>query len=150
IQRSSNTESTIRTVNKLLERQWKAVVDQADKELIPDKVMLMAGGHPQRARVIWKKLRLRQEFPMNFSEALFPWRISLKPSGSSLSQTDLPFRPAYFLALKRDAGIYVPAVGELSPAPNYGASTEAQAELMNPPREGWPGESSFCLMLALK
>src|SRR5947209_3149244 len=61
-QKQSNTELTIQTLMGVLDQQWQAVIDQANKEPIPDGVLLMAGGNAPRARVIWIKLRLKQEF----------------------------------------------------------------------------------------
>jgi prepilin-type N-terminal cleavage/methylation domain-containing protein len=72
-QRSSNTESTIRTLTTVLNRQWKAVSEQADLETPPGTVLQgLASNDSARAKVIWRKLRLAQEFPMNFSEVLGP------------------------------------------------------------------------------
>ncbi|MBI3409453.1 MAG: prepilin-type N-terminal cleavage/methylation domain-containing protein [Planctomycetes bacterium] len=68
-QRASTTESNMRAVYRVLAQQWQGVLDMADKENIPDGVVAMAGGDGRRARVIWKCLRLRQEFPMTFAEA---------------------------------------------------------------------------------
>lgn len=73
--RSSNTQLGIRTVDKVLAQHWKAVIDKASKEEVPAGVMSMAVGPNQakRARVIWVTLRLKQEFPMSYQEALAPW-----------------------------------------------------------------------------
>src|SRR5262249_30263070 len=48
---------------------------QASKEDIPADIYTMAGGpgNEARARVIWIKLRLRQEFPESFAEARAPF-----------------------------------------------------------------------------
>ncbi len=76
-QKAANTELTIQKVNDALKTHWGAVIDQARAERIPDNIYLMAGGPSdpdsvRRARVIWIKLRLKQQFPMNFKEALTP------------------------------------------------------------------------------
>src|SRR5438105_3266921 len=68
-QKQSNTSLTIQTLMGVLDQQWQAVIDQANKEAIPDGVLLMAGSNAPRARVIWIKLRLKQEFPMSYAEA---------------------------------------------------------------------------------
>jgi prepilin-type N-terminal cleavage/methylation domain-containing protein len=120
-QRNSTTEATITTLASLLDQQWRAVIDQANKETIPASVMNMAGNDVRRARVIWTKLRLKQEFPMNFTEALNPF---MTPNGSYLSASDLPPRSAYVSALR-----------------GIPASTDPQV---------WPTESSACLLLALQ
>src|SRR5437660_1405276 len=74
-QRSSTTNGTIQTVNSELQKQWAAVIALADKDALPPVVISMAGGNERRARVIWKKLRLKEAFPMNFKEALTPWSL---------------------------------------------------------------------------
>jgi hypothetical protein len=51
---------------------------------------------PRRARYIWTKLRLKQEFPVTFAEALAPWNT---PPTGYLTQTDLPPRADYVTAL---------------------------------------------------
>ncbi|HLJ94176.1 MAG TPA: prepilin-type N-terminal cleavage/methylation domain-containing protein [Gemmataceae bacterium] len=82
-QRSANTELTIQKVNDALKAHWRAVVDQAKTEDISSLavypgLLAMAGNDPsssdciRRARVIWIYLRLKQQFPMNFMEALNP------------------------------------------------------------------------------
>src|SRR5262245_24713302 len=85
-QRENRSEATIRTLGQALEQHWQKAVDQANKEVIPDWVFDVAGRDPggnaakdlpnyvQRARVIWIKIRLKQEFPMSFAEAINgPW-----------------------------------------------------------------------------
>jgi prepilin-type N-terminal cleavage/methylation domain-containing protein len=82
-QKAANTELTIQKVNDALKTHWRAVIEQARTEQIPDNnniyssLIAMAGGPSdpdsvRRARVIWIKLRLKQQFPMNFKEALTP------------------------------------------------------------------------------
>jgi len=72
-QRQDNTENTLRAVSQALQRQMEAVRTAAKSEPIPDYVRNnLAGGDPIRARVIWTKLRLVQEFPMTFAEARNP------------------------------------------------------------------------------
>jgi prepilin-type N-terminal cleavage/methylation domain-containing protein len=105
-QRRNTTETTMRQVYETLKRQMKAVADQADKEVIPDSVRAMAGGDDRRARVIWKKLRLRQEFPTTFAEAQAPWQAS--DPAFNLPPGDLP--PRYAQSLQSAA----PGTGESS------------------------------------
>src|SRR5262249_41665762 len=76
-QRKNNTELTVSKVATALHQQWMAVIDQAKKEQIPEPfysttLLPVAGNDDQRARVIWIKLRLKQEFPMTFAEAVNP------------------------------------------------------------------------------
>ena len=73
VQQKRATEATIQKVASELDRQWKAVVDQAKNEQVPSSVLTqLAGNDPRRARVIWIKLRLKQEFPMSYAEAKNP------------------------------------------------------------------------------
>src|SRR4051794_30268812 len=74
-QTQSNTETNIRTVDKVLRQQMDAVLSAADKEPVPLAVQNMAtaivGGTVadpdlKRARVIWRTLRLVQEFPTTY------------------------------------------------------------------------------------
>src|SRR6516164_4292107 len=75
-QKSSNTEVLITTLSRALNQHWMAVVDQAKNEPVPDIVTAnLAGGDPRLARVIWIKLRLKQEFPMTFAEVVHPATI---------------------------------------------------------------------------
>jgi prepilin-type N-terminal cleavage/methylation domain-containing protein len=124
-QRSSTTDETIKAVSSLLERQCSAVIAQADKDIIPSSVLFMAGGNDKRARVILKKLRLKQSFPMNFTEALNPWNL---PPGTSplLQPSDLPGLSGYKSAIQQSG-----LVPSANPA-------------------DWPKESAYCLVLALR
>jgi prepilin-type N-terminal cleavage/methylation domain-containing protein len=124
-QRGSTTESTIKTLSTILQRQYTAVIALAEKESIPPAVLTMAGGDAKRARVIWKKLRLRQAFPMNFTEALAPWNLS-PPFSPLLQPADLPGLAAYKSAI---------------------------AQMGTPPSANpadWHNESAACLMMALR
>jgi prepilin-type N-terminal cleavage/methylation domain-containing protein len=141
-QRNSTTQSAIQTLGNALETQWRTVAQQAANESIPPatlaRLFLMAGSTTnssnveKRARLIWVKLRLKQEFPMNFSEALFPLitpystvtAVNGQPaylSGSLLyfpsdnyvpapqaKQSDLVGKQTYWTML-RSSGVYVPA-----------------------------------------
>src|SRR5262245_25748517 len=71
-QRTSATEQTLRKLSGTLKQQWEAVVNQAKSETPPPEILAMAGGNSCRAQVIWIKLRLKQEFPMTYAEALDP------------------------------------------------------------------------------
>lgn len=71
VQRGNNTEQTVKIVSEALDRHWQAVVDKArsPSETIHPNVVSACGGDMQTARVVWVKLKLRQQFPMNFIEA---------------------------------------------------------------------------------
>lgn len=126
-QRGSVSEARIKSLVGILERQWKAVVDQARNETPPQAVLNMAGGDPRRAKVIWIKLRLKQQFPQNFSEAFAPW--ALPPSYANIATYPLfGLNQAYLPSgYPRD----VIAAGSADPAI-------------------WPRESMACLLLSLQ
>jgi competence protein ComGC len=69
-QAQKNTEATISKVNSALAVHWRAVIDEAQKDAIPDVAVNLAGGDVKRARVIYIKLKLMQQFPMSYMEAL--------------------------------------------------------------------------------
>jgi type II secretory pathway pseudopilin PulG len=133
-QRQANTEQTIRTVSQDLRKQWDALLNQAKVEGIPQDVLNIAGQNaqgpngqvlrvPDRARIIWLKLRLKQEFPTNFTEAGSP---SLNNDGITknnyITSSDLPGR---YPNLPVNAGLPL--------------ATSVQAE-----------QSAICLLLALE
>src|SRR5262245_9518072 len=78
------TETTVQKLASALEQQWKAAIDQIKEDAPPDPVARSPLGLAQptigdvavydtrRSRVIFKKLRLRGEFPTTFAEALAP------------------------------------------------------------------------------
>jgi prepilin-type N-terminal cleavage/methylation domain-containing protein len=89
--RSGNSELMLTKLDALLQRHWDYVVNQAKTEVIPDAYLSsqfttvggnqvrtswglqeMADGDTDRARLLWIHLRLRQQFPMTFGEALSP------------------------------------------------------------------------------
>jgi prepilin-type N-terminal cleavage/methylation domain-containing protein len=112
IQQQRNTEVTITKANETLKRQWDEVIKEANKEDLPPDgppstdpsypsslrgiyqtlILPLAGGDSHRAKVIWIKLRLKQEFPMSFDEVL-------NVSGNSASPPLLPPIPEYKAAL---------------------------------------------------
>ncbi|HEV3256417.1 MAG TPA: type II secretion system protein [Gemmataceae bacterium] len=75
-QKKSNTVMAVQKIAGALDQQWQAVIDQARTETLPQSVLDMSAVNkvpsPRRARIIWVKLRLKQEFPMNFDEAWAP------------------------------------------------------------------------------
>jgi len=100
-QRQSNTNAIIQKVQKHLDLQIKKVLEDASNEKIPASVLNLAGGDPIRARVIWKKLRLKQEFPNTLAEAKAPYK---DVNGTAvLSATDLPPIASYATAANKIA-----------------------------------------------
>jgi prepilin-type N-terminal cleavage/methylation domain-containing protein len=83
VQQTANSKTALTRMQSRLDEQWSAAAARFYKETLPpadatlkgvyyNVVVPMAGGDPQRARVIWVKLRLKQEFPNTFNEALNP------------------------------------------------------------------------------
>jgi len=109
-QRESNTKATIAKVFGELDWQWRSVVDDAKTEYktlsgnVLTALNSMAtppGGalDAERAQVIWIKCRLRQQFPMNFTEIT----TAVTMQGPSGPVTMLPTVPAYANALGNTA-----------------------------------------------
>lgn len=110
-QRSSNTELTLRKLMKGLDDHWQAVIQDAKSQGIqgiPDAIkfggsnshglLAMAGGNEQRALVIWTKMRLKQQFPTNFVEAVCPTPAAVNGrlnNGPVLPWVILPPDPLY-------------------------------------------------------
>jgi len=142
-QKESNTQLLVQTVANQLHTRWAAVAAQARKESIPPQVLNgefapngnrltwglldLAGGNLARARVIWVKLRLKQEFPMNYAEA----------------RTPTP--PTLVYASPAQPGLTLPAV-LLPPNPTF---ARALANVPAAPQAN-PAEASACLLLALE
>jgi type II secretory pathway pseudopilin PulG len=127
-QHSSNTETILKLLATALDQHYRAVIDQAKKEKIPNDVITLAGGDYQRAQVIWIKLRLKQEFPMTFAELSAPWG----PPNPYIGYNDLPPIKAYVEALQQ-AGVQFAPSGIVDP------SLSPQA-----------CESAACLLIALQ
>jgi len=116
-QKKSNTQVTLNKLQSQLTKQWSAYKDLYWKENPANvngggawtAVQAMAGGDQRRARVIWVKLRLKQTFPVSFSEALNP--------------APLPPLPTYQVALGQ-LGITA------ATAPNPPAAYESSACLL--------------------
>ncbi len=124
-QRQTTTETVMREVYQTMTRQMKAVTDDAYKDPnIPLSVQQLAGGNIRRARVIWMKLRLKQEFPTSYYEAWYPYAA---PDGTIIiPATDLPAKAAYTRFIPQPA-----APPTAAPVPS-------------------PSESSACLLIALR
>ena len=112
VQQQRITETTIKKVADALDQQWQAVVDQARKETVLNaNVASFAGNDAQRQKVLWVKLRLKQEFPMNFSEAKSPAPSYLDPRPSyvdALGGSDwTPPGPSVFPEAQASACLYL-------------------------------------------
>src|SRR5215831_7627278 len=90
-QEEKATERTITRLNDAITTQIRTVIQDANEKPIPQSVINLAGGNMQRAKVIWIKLKLKQNFPMTYREALFPWAIDGNPPPGFVPQ--FPYLP---------------------------------------------------------
>jgi prepilin-type N-terminal cleavage/methylation domain-containing protein len=171
VQQQTNTETVIRKVYGAFERQWQAVIDQANREPLPPPstspdyaaynfvLNNIAGGDASRARVIWVKLRLKQEFPMSFDEVLnvsgsspfvlspiAEYQSALLPLVASSAKPPPPYPPNKYqwytwdqqnsalllLALTRSRGGFSISPDDLGP--------DATADLIPPPPSAAPNQ----------
>jgi prepilin-type N-terminal cleavage/methylation domain-containing protein len=123
-QQRRNTDTTVRLLDKMLQTRWAAVIAEANKEEPSPQVIALAGSDPQRAKVIWVKVRLVEAFPIRYAE------IRPSPPGGPMTLVDS----------------YIPANRRKPYFNKY------QTELQKVPTAtgGGPGESSACLLLALQ
>jgi prepilin-type N-terminal cleavage/methylation domain-containing protein len=91
IQQKRNTEWLLGKLDSILTQQRNALITQAKDEGVPpaiwNQLLQMAGGNTDsqagpRARVLWIKMRLMQEFPMNYQEAMMGVQPFLPPKAS--------------------------------------------------------------------
>lgn len=143
-QRASNTETMMRTVDQTLQKHWSQVISDAHKEIdLPPDVTTLAGGDNERARVIWKKLRLIEAFPTSYAEIGTP--IVYNPIYGPLSGEGLipvkrrKYNGTYVKILAKQLSWPPPTTGPV-PAPT-------------PPGSPTPfdptTESAACLLMAL-
>jgi len=87
-QHEKNTKFMMTQLNGALNKHWTAVAQTAAKEnwSTPDNANALplikqwAGNDDNRARVMYVKFRLKQEFPTTFDEALNPYPLPPKPT----------------------------------------------------------------------
>jgi prepilin-type N-terminal cleavage/methylation domain-containing protein len=120
-QQARNTESTIKTINKLLQTRWSHVIAEARKESPSPEVLKFANGDLERAQVIWVKVRLAEAFPVAYKE--------MDPSDVTTIVNKYIIPPA-----------------KIKPHFAKYRATLAQGPGYLPK----PGESSACLLMALK
>src|SRR5207245_1165755 len=98
-QQKKNTQTTVGKVNTMFEQQYKAAVDDARDYLkshpMPGGVTTMANGDAERAKVIWIKLWLKNEFPTTFTEA----GTGITPGVNNTYGISLPTPQSYKTAL---------------------------------------------------
>jgi prepilin-type N-terminal cleavage/methylation domain-containing protein len=120
-QQGRNTESTIKTVNKLLQARWSSIIAEARKETPSDAVVALAGMDSERAKVIWVKVRLAEAFPIAYKE--------MDPNDATTIVNKYIIAPGakikpHFAKYRATVKVYPPIPG--------------------------PTESSACLLMALK
>jgi len=73
-QKGNNTETTIAKIDSEFKKVWQKVIDQARIDPIPAGIDSIYGcnGDVNLARVIYIKLKLMQQFPMTFDQAINP------------------------------------------------------------------------------
>lgn len=142
VQQTTNTNSTLDRVQSQLGRAWSKVKDQAKKEAtnsITPAIAALAGSDanaPERAKIIYIKLKMRQAFPMNFAEAL-----NVQYQNPELAGWGLPTVVPGF------------PVSPLPPLPGYVAylnSLGFTAAVVSAQPYPQPYESSACLLMALQ
>jgi prepilin-type N-terminal cleavage/methylation domain-containing protein len=162
IQQQRNSEVTVTKANEAFKRQWDQVISDAMNESAPATtspdypaysfvLSSIAGGDAARARVIWVKLRLKQEFPMSFDEVLnvsgsSPWLLPPIPEYKAAVAPLLSYPPNQYqwytwdqqssamllLALTRTRGGYSMNSDDLG--------TAATGELIAPPPSTAPNQ----------
>lgn len=116
-QQRRNTEGTIRVVHKVLQSQWKHVIDEAGKESPSPAVMNLANGDPARAKVIWTKLRLMEAFPQNSAEVLVVPGTPPTPPFVYRNEPVAPFAPWIPVNQRRYIATYQGKIGQTSGSP---------------------------------
>ena len=140
VQQTSNTQSTLDRVQSQLARAWSKVKDDAIRSPMTEPAYIPGTIPPQpagvtvgswiatnlasnannaadpnvkeRTRIIYVKLRLRQAFPMNFNEALYPaplpqlsgyvtYLTNLGIAGSSAGSASIESSACLLMALQR-------------------------------------------------
>jgi prepilin-type N-terminal cleavage/methylation domain-containing protein len=115
-QENKTAEAMVGKIGSALDRHTRAVVDQASEEFrygnIPNPLVLslIAGGDPNRARILYIKLRIKQEFPATFAEALAKTPVDAAQIGPvTIGGTpytySLPAKAIYFQKLKGGTGL---------------------------------------------
>lgn len=107
VQQERSTETIVKKVADVFDKHWKAVIAKAYEEPIPDAILpaLLNRAGPasspeeqaKRARVLYVKLRLQQQFPMRFSEINNPTLIQVP-------NIRLPVVPTYVKAIQGLSG----------------------------------------------
>lgn len=148
VQQTTNTQSTLDRVQSQLIRAWSKAKDQAIREPIPPTVATwiqanLAGNDANaagRVKIIYVKLRMRQQFPMNFAEVFnVPYtNPALAAAGFSPA---VP--PGYSVSLLPPLQ---PMTAYINYLTNHGINAGAVSAALTPD----PRESAVCLLMALQ
>jgi prepilin-type N-terminal cleavage/methylation domain-containing protein len=146
-------EALVSKLASALDGQWKAAIDQIREEPVPNWALTMAGGDQRRAKVIYLKARLKQEFPVSFYEAVYPYAnfnyLPLSQQGRDqilLATTTtsgaavFPPKPAYAKALGPLVPGVIPLINQNIPKP---ADYEASVLLYLALSQGRRGQVGF-------
>ncbi len=126
-----NTETTLRVLKKLMQTRWDAVIADAKRETPSPQAFALAGFDTERARIIWIKLRLMEAFPMQYAEV----QPAIQPA--------IPTNPPAMTTLE----YFIPP-NQRKPYFNRYRETLMPGGVRMP--GGAPGESSACLLMALR
>jgi prepilin-type N-terminal cleavage/methylation domain-containing protein len=160
-QMKSFTETTVQKLASALDQQWKAALDQIREEISPPPpppqvgtqpsqayltwtwALQTANGEPRRARAIYTKARLKQEFPVTFYQAKYPYANS--QGQIVISPAALPAKPAYKQALAGITTLPVPVAPTAFPTPPVPvpADYESSALLFLALSQGRRGMAAF-------
>lgn len=118
-QKGNVTETTLQKLDSELKKHWQKVIDDARNEDIPVALdsIYSCNGDAALQRVIYIKLRLMQQFPMNFDEVMQPtaamlpaekayseFLMSYGINGSSPQTLPYESSVCFLMALQRDRG----------------------------------------------
>jgi prepilin-type N-terminal cleavage/methylation domain-containing protein len=131
--RVSSTENAMRYIQKVMDEQWNQVIEEAKQEQPSPAIMTLANGDPNRARVMWIKLRLFEAFPQNYAEIR-----NANTSGLPANQNS-------------SSGIYggLPGYGLFLPNRKYMSNYFTAIPAVDGPSHDTNTESSACLLMAL-
>lgn len=157
VQEQANTETAIRKLSQLLDTARKGLVSKANAEPIPDalkaQIDAVSGGNPERTRVIYIKLRLKQTFPTSFAEALSPAPLAPLPTyqkklnalgitGSSASTLPFESGACLLMALEQANGGRAVTADDIGPSSLF--DFPAGSGKVRVPIDGWGSPLAFC------
>jgi prepilin-type N-terminal cleavage/methylation domain-containing protein len=157
-----NTEATILTVTKILQKHWSEVIREAKNEAVSQVATnlatnngLVSDPNGGRARIIWIKARLAEAFPVSYAEITGASNMATcNPAYRAIAGTanGKPYDPAPQTGIiptkRRKYNNLNNGLNNGLPAPTtYGTyGNYLKQNLTNP---GSPGNSAACLLLAL-